>query len=580
MIRTSADELCQALEKERGMQATLSALCSKLKLRPRDVEPMVKALAERGLIEIIYPVNVLGSPTIRLKRVMQAKEPLLPRGREMVSYSVEASGVPAGVSILDVKEEPRPVYVLDIPSVGPYTEVLMESIRDELAREMPVQVEEIVDARKALALKEKFFDTAAEKLSEKIPDITEKNKHILAGLLLHRMYGLGDIEMLMADDMLEEIVVNGSAQPISVYHRKYGWLKTNIYIPTEEDIYNYASQIGRKSGRDITLLAPIMDAHLATGDRVAATLYPISTCGDTLTIRRFAREPWTIIDFIDPKLNTLNSEMAAFLWQAIQYEMNILISGGTASGKTSMLNTLCALIPPSSRNITIEDTRELNLPSYLRFNWVPLITRQPNPEGKGEVKMLDLMVTSLRLRPDRIIVGEVRRRREAEVLFEAMHTGHAVYSTIHADTAQQVLRRLTHPPFELPVTELQSLHLILVMYRDRRRGLRRVYEVSEVGAASAEEATLTSIYRWRARQDAFERVGEAARVMEELNLHAGMSADEIKADIMRKKKVLEWMLRHDVRSVEQVGSVMSVYYKSPDVIEHAAEKDIHPKKVL
>jgi len=139
---------------------------------------------------------------------------------------------------------------------------------------------------------------------------------------------------------------------------------------------------------------------------------------------------------------------------------------------------------------------------------------------------------------------------------------------------------MTHPPFELPVTELQSLHLILVMYRDRRRGLRRVYEVSEVGSASAEEATLTSIYRWRARQDAFEKVGEAARVMEELNLHAGMSAEEVKGDIVRKKKVLEWMLKHDLRSVEQVGSIMSIYYKSPDLIEHAAEKDIHPRKVL
>jgi len=411
MVRTSADELCQALEKERGMQASINALCARLKLKPRDVEPMAKALAERGVLEIVYPVNVLGSPLLRLKRVIEEREPLLPKGREVVSYGVEANGVPAGVSVLDIKEEPRPVYVLSIPPVGPYTEVILDGLRDELAREMPVQVEEIVDARKALALKERFFESASEKISEKIPDITEKDKRVLAGLLLHRMYGLGEMEVLMADDLLEEIVVNGSAQPISVYHRKYGWLKTNIYIPTEEDIYNYATQIGRKSGRDITLLAPIMDAHLATGDRVAATLYPISTCGDTITIRRFAREPWTIIDFIDPKLNTLSSEIAAFLWQAIQFEMNILVSGGTASGKTSMLNTLCALIPPSSRNITIEDTRELNLPSYLKFNWVPLTTRQPNPEGKGEVKMLDLMVTSLRLRPDRIIVREVRRRR-------------------------------------------------------------------------------------------------------------------------------------------------------------------------
>jgi flagellar protein FlaI len=130
----------------------------------------------------------------------------------------------------------------------------------------------------------------------------------------------------------------------------------------------------------------------------------------------------------------MTPDMAALLWQAMQYEMNVLVAGGTASGKTSALNGLVALVQPFQRILTIEDTRELMLPTY-QWNWIPMITRLPNPEGLGEVTMLDLLVNALRMRPDRIVMGEIRRKREAEVLFEAMHTGHSVYSTMHADTS-------------------------------------------------------------------------------------------------------------------------------------------------
>ncbi|MCX6775919.1 MAG: type II/IV secretion system ATPase subunit, partial [Candidatus Micrarchaeota archaeon] len=332
--------------------------------------------------------------------------------------------------------------------------------------------------------------------------------------------------------------------------------------------------------RELTLLSPILDAHLSTGDRANATLFPISTSGNTITIRRFSRNPWTLVDFIDKKMNTLSEEMAAFLWLCMQYEINMLVVGGTASGKTSTLNTLCALIPPSNRTVTIEDTRELSLPQYLKWNWVPLTTRNPNPEGQGAVRMLDLMVTSLRMRPDRIIVGEIRRRREAEVLFEAMHTGHAVCSTMHADTASQVLRRLTHPPIELPLTELESLQLIVVQYRDRRKEIRRVYEISELVVSPVEAVVLNSLFKWKPRTDTFEKVNESSRVLEDLNLHTGMSADEIKRDIKDKLKILEWMDASGIRSVDEVGAVIGLYYKSPEVVLKAAGNKLPLKKVL
>jgi len=208
------------------------------------------------------------------------------------------------------------------------------------------------------------------------------------------------------------------------------------------------------------VLDPLLDAHLITGDRANATLFPISGRGNTITIRRFRRDPWTVTDLIKNK--TTSSEVMALIWMGMQYELNLILSGGTGSGKTSFLNVCLPFIQPNHRILSIEDTRELSLPSFL--HWIPMTTREPNPEGKGAVEMLDLLVNSLRMRPDRIIVGEVRRQREAEVMFEAMHTGHSVYTTLHANTADETIRRLVNPPIEVPTTMLEAVHLNVVMY--------------------------------------------------------------------------------------------------------------------
>jgi flagellar protein FlaI len=270
--------------------------------------------------------------------------------------------------------------------------------------------------------------------------------------------------------------------------------------------------------------------------------------------------------------------MAALLWQAMQYEMNVLVAGGTASGKTSALNGLVALVQPYQRIVTIEDTRELILPSY-QWNWVPLVTRMPNPEGMGEVTMLDLLVNSLRMRPDRIVMGEIRRKNEAEVLFEAMHTGHSVYSTIHADTGSQVLKRLIEPPIEVPESEVEDLHLILVQYRDRRKNIRRTLELSEVvtGAGGPE---LNRIYNWKPRDDTFQYVKAPHRYMQELNLHTGFSESECNQDLKDKATILTWMEKNNLEHIEDVGRVMKLFYAEPETIVGAAEKGTPASKVL
>ena len=493
-------------------------------------------------------------------------------------YSVEANFVKGNVTIKRTKDF-VPIYELKLPEVKKGTLSLLEKIRTILVTEIPVKTSELIDISALEKVKRKYIERGIQLLRKELPMVNEKIQKFLIGLLINEMFGLGKIELLLEDPNLEEIVVNGSKEPVWVYHKKYGWLKTNVYIPSENEILTYANSIGRKAGRQITILNPLMDAHLETGDRVNATLFPISTCGHTITIRKFRRSPWTITDFIENK--TLNFEVSAWLWECIQYEMNIIVAGGTASGKTSLLNVLATFIPPNQRIISIEDTREIQLPTFL--HWVPLTTRPPNPEGLGEVTMLDLLVNSLRMRPDRIIVGEIRRAREAEVLFEAMHTGHSVYATLHADTAEQAYKRLTNPPINVPETVVESLHLFAVMFRDRRKGIRRLFQVTELiptGEGGRSSVNLNTIFRWKPFKDEIVKDRESYRVIEDLRMFTGMSEQEIKKDLKEKEEILKWFVKNKIKDINQIGGVIAHYYTDSEKLLKLVRKNESVEKIL
>ncbi len=481
-------------------------------------------------------------------------------GKKLASYEIVADNVPATVTIFVPPGEVVPTYCLSLPKIGEGTKALLNETQDELTDKVPLEIEGVSDAKKIEAVKNEFYQEIVHALKRKLPKQSEKDIAILAGVLLHQMYGLGKIDVIMADDNLEEVTVNGAQFSLGVYHKKFGWCRTNVKLKNEDEIYNLSSQIGRKVNREINNLNPMMDAHLLSGDRVASTLFPISTAGNTITIRRFSRSPWTLVHLISPQYKTLSPEMAALLWLALQYELNVFVVGGTASGKTSLLSALCAFIPPKQRILSIEDTREVFLPDTLHWNWVPLTTRTANPEGKGEIAMLDLMISSLRMRPDRIVVGEVRRKEQAETMFEAMHTGHAVYTTFHADSVEQTRRRLLEPPIAIPLLQAESLQLIVVQFRDRRKGHRRTLEVAEVLSGNREKLGINYLYRWRPRTDTFEKANESIRLYEDLNLHTGMTPQEIEADLKEKELILKWMVKKDIKDVDKVGAVLRLYY--------------------
>jgi len=481
----------------------------------------------------------------------------------LASYSYSSEGLPVEVKIMR-KGDFVPKYDVTIPGIAGGTKLILETkLKGELVSEVKLDISEILDPKKYSEVKSKFLGAAKRILSRSFPSLPEDKKEVLAVYLIQNTLGLGEIECLLSDDQLEEIVINNSQEPVWVYHKKFGWCKTSIKVKDEEMTYDHASMIARKIGRQINILNPMLDAHLPSGDRVNATLFPISSYGNTLTIRKFSKNPWTITNFIKSK--TVSSEVAALIWLCIQNELSLLVTGGTGSGKTSFLNAMAGLIPANQRIVSIEDTRELTLPHFL--HWVPMSVREPNPEGKGEVKMLDLMVNALRQRPDRIIVGEIRRQAEAEVMFEAMHTGHSVYATLHADNAEQTISRLTNPPINVPKEMLDALAGMVVTFRHRRFNIRRVLEFAEVS-----KGDVNTLYRWDVKSDRVKGISKMGRLADLLSLYAGMDEREIEEDIEEKMDVLDWMVKKGYYGVDEVGEIVSNYYLDPEEVLDAVKK--------
>ncbi len=467
-------------------------------------------------------------------------------------YTLNINNIMVEINIASREDRPVPDYLVSISNISDTTKIILEKIRQEFISRVNLEDVHASETQDIQNIRNRFQNEIKHLIQKYFPGTNEKTENMLINYISQENLGLGKIEILLKDDELEEIVVNSSKEPVWVYHKKYGWLLTNIRIFTEARIRHYSTMIGRDVGKEITTLNPLMDAHLVTGDRVNATLSPISTFGNTITIRKFAEDPWTITRFI--RMGTISADAAALLWLAMQNELSIIIAGGTGSGKTSTLNTIANFFPPNQRILSIEDTRELVLPKTL--HWIALETRLPNPEGKGGVTMLDLLVNSLRMRPDRILVGEIRRKEEAEVLLEAMHTGHSVYATLHANTAAEVVTRLTNPPIGIPKPMLSAVSLICVQNRNRRTSKRRTLQIAELLGGGDPNVLL----QLDVKDDVLEKVNDSESMIERLELYTGQTRKEIEFDLKQKIRILKWMVSKRIENVDDIGLVMAKYY--------------------
>ncbi|MFW6449563.1 MAG: type II/IV secretion system ATPase subunit [Nanoarchaeota archaeon] len=495
----------------------------------------------------------------------EAKKEASPKFNIIDQYSFNSDNMPINVRVYTMQGEFVPVYEVSISSISKTTEMILEQIRKKLIREVNLGMADITKSKNSNQIEQKFKETISVMVKRYFPDVDENVKGYLTTYLIQKSLGMGQIEILMNDNYIEEITINSAQEPVWIYHKRHGWVKTNIHITSEDQVRHYAAMIGRRVGRQITVLEPLLDAHLNEGDRVNATIMPISTAGNTITIRRFSREPFTITHFLE--YNTISLEAAAIIWLAMQYELSAIIAGGTASGKTSTLNVLATFFPPNQRILSIEDTREIRLPKFL--HWVPFNTRTPNTEGKGEISMEDLLVNSLRMRPDRILVGEVRRQREAETLFEAIHTGHSCYATFHANSVGETVNRLTNPPIDVPKTMLPAISLVVVQFRNRRTGQRRTFQVAEI----LPDSTPNIIMQYNPKKDKLEKVRESRMLMDTLKLYTGFTKKELDEDIKEKVKILKYLIDNKIKSVDSVGRVMAEYYTDKDNLMKVIRKN-------
>lgn len=383
----------------------------------------------------------------------------------------------------------------------------------------------------------------------------------LARKLFQDLVGYGEIDPLIRDDNLEEIMVIGIDKPVFVYHREYGMMKTNILFKDAGEVMNLIDSIARQINRRIDQESPILDGRLPDGSRVNATIPPISADGPSMTIRKFKRDPLTIIDLINSK--TISVELAAFFWLCFDglgvKSANAIISGGTSSGKTTTLNALSSFINPKERIITIEDTLELQIPHE---HVIRMETRPPNVENRGELTMNDLVKNSLRQRPDRIIVGEVRGS-EAITLFTALNTGHSGFGTLHSNDARETITRLTNAPMSVPNIMISSIDFIIMqnrIYRPDGVSFRRISEVAEVSGIEEGVIQLNKIFEWDPQSDTIKNVGITSKTLTEIANVSGNSLNSLYDEIKNREIVLQHMVDQNIRSIRDVSTVLEMYY--------------------
>ncbi len=464
------------------------------------------------------------------------------------------------VKIYKVEGDPLLHYHIPIPKPTEAERKIINILKDATARLIAIVSPNIRDpVAKRNFYKQKVLEIIANAPRLAIPP---ERREFYAEAVVREMVGYGLLDYLLADDELEEIMVIGPKRPVYVFHRKYGMMKTNLVFFDDQEIKDIIEKIARDVGRRIDIQSPLLDARLPDGSRVNATIPPISVDGSTLTIRKFRKDPYTILDLIN--FGTFTPEIAGFMWLAVDgmgaKPANILIAGGTGSGKTTTLNVLASFIPAYERVITIEDTAELNLPLE---HWVRLETRPPSIEGTGEIGMDVLVKNALRMRPDRIIVGEVRHK-EAATLFTAMNTGHdGSMGTIHANTAKETMVRITSPPMNVPEVMATALDFIIVQNRihDRRKGtIRRITEIAEVIKVD-EKPEVRTLFVWEAGEDTMLQIETDIVYYKTLKEYTALEISDIEEEVQRRSEFLRKLLSMGVKGMENVKKHLQKYFE-------------------
>ncbi|MFH1588330.1 MAG: ATPase, T2SS/T4P/T4SS family [Candidatus Diapherotrites archaeon] len=435
---------------------------------------------------------------------------------------------------------------------------------------------ELFDSKKAVKV---FLEPEeTDKLKKLFAELIEKhfpktsNLKRFASLVIDESIGFSFLAPLMEDKFLEEIMVNGPEKPVFVFHRRFGLCKTNIVF-TELKLNSLIEKIAFTVRRKFSFSNPLLDARLPDGSRINATNSFVTPFGSSLTIRKFSPLPLSIINLIENK--TFSSELAAFLWLMVEgmdvEPMNIIISGGSGTGKTTTLNVLCSFIRFRERIVSIEDTLELHLGK--RENWVQMESKNLTEENK-EISMNDLLKNSLRMRPDRILLGEVRGP-EAQTLFTAMDTGHkGCLGTLHSNSSHELLLRLKSYPMNVPESMIPLLDLIIMQSKFYFKGtgiIRKVTYLTEVTSMDG-KPLLANIFEWDKTEDKIKRTKVPSHTLDVLSERLCKTKKEILQEMGVRKRILDWMQEHRITSNSEVEALIQSYYFDPEsILEQVVE---------
>ncbi len=462
------------------------------------------------------------------------------------------------------------LYEVLEPEMSPGEKELFAEIKLRLTETLDVSLNELEENGAKKYLKDKVYNI--------LWDYQIKIDTVSFTKILYYIYrefmGYGNIDPMMHDPYLEDISCDGPYTPLYVYHRKYESIETNTAFDDENKLDAFVVRISQICGRHISIADPLLDATMPDGSRIQLTLgREVTTRGSSFTIRKFKESPLTPPDLID--YHTYSTSTIAYLWLAAENNKNIIFAGGTASGKTSSMNAISLFIPPETKIVSIEDTRELNLPHP---NWIAGVTRQTFTGGEtGSIDMYDLLRAALRQRPEYMLVGEVRGA-EAYVLFQAMSTGHTTFSTLHADSVQSVVHRLENPPINVPRIMLQALDLIIIQVQVRigEQRVRRAKSITEIVGVDPRTGELLTneVFTWSALKDEFTYSGRSY-IMESVMHSHGWDDARIKEELKKRQEILEWARMKNVKHYEDVAKIVVTYYREPETLMEIVRKELY-----
>ena len=462
------------------------------------------------------------------------------------------------------RNEGELIYKLEEPILSESEKAVLTTLETSLGEMINVNVL----IQKTIESRIEYLDKTSRLLIEELNlTISEETYKKIFYYLFRNFIGLNEIEPLMKDYFIEDIECNGVDTPLYIIHRLYRNMKTNVKYDSIDNLSSFVEKLAQRCGKYISYANPLLDGSLPDGSRVNATYTAdVTSRGPTFTIRKFTKIPWTPVQLINN--GTISPEMLAYFWLLLDYRANILVTGGTASGKTTLLNALAFFIPPEYRIVSIEDTRELNIP---RENWLPSVARTALGQGSvGEVDLFSLLKNSFRQNPDYVIVGEVRGK-EAFVLFQGMASGHSSISTMHADSVDTLIKRLETPPIELSPSLLNTLDCVAIMTHARfnKQEARKLREIVEIIKVDDKGVALTNTpFIWNPQDNNF-YFKKDIKVFEKLSKRYGLSLEQLNLELDNRARLLYQLQVRKIFDFHQTQKIINEYHKNPSAVIQA-----------